>query len=629
MLSGALSQTAGGFLGQTVCCMPVALLATHWFLERANWSDAAALALVYASISLASFPPLLLAVFGVCVLLACAELLFGTKFLKVPRSVAAIRFASACALGFGLVAWYYLPAFALMDITPQVRHFYRDASSHTPVYASGLLQFLHPMLMGGVPVWLNDPIPRLTVAVFNYVGAVPLLLVALVGWRNLRTPLVLVAAAGTACALGLIFGVTPFDYVRELPGLRNIHFANYFGIPIDFLLSLLAAAGFERLNKGITGLRGWAAISLVLIAIVALILVALGFGVATHPAYPRWRQQYIQLIIITFVAATLLFAAVPDRANGGRRRFAYGLILVLTIEGMLNLHFPRQKRWEVWQNPPPYVEYLQQNADHGRVFAMGNALYANAGSAFRIMQLDSIMMFNPPRMYDLYLRYAKTPMPLSMRHAQQIPPEAVLDAANVTHIVIAGEVKEPLADIKARGHERVFDDGLVRIFRRVAPPRYFFTSAFQVSKKRYALPGIGEPRAPREIIVESEPPFASQTSSHDTNVAVKVEHFSNNSVRLSLVAPGPGFVYMSESFLPGWTATVNGNDVPIQPANYAFRAVVVPGGPIDLELSYFPPGLVPGLGISAAALLIIGSLLSYKYKSLTGPRLTIGQPVRM
>ena len=137
---------------------------------------------------------------------------------------------------------------------------------------------------------------------------------------------------------------------------------------------------------------------------------------------------------------------------------------------------------------------------------------ANAGSAFKIMQLDSLMMFNAPRMYELYLRYAKTSFPLSMRHAEQIPPEPVLDAASISHVVIATDLKEPLAEMTARGHERVFDDGLVRIFRRVSLPRYFFTSDFELTKKRYALQDIGAPHAPRDIIVESEPPFATRSS---------------------------------------------------------------------------------------------------------------------
>ena len=315
MLSGALSQTVGGFLGQTACCMPVALLATRRFLERASWGAGATLALVYAAISLASFPPVLLAVFGLCVFYTCAELLFGGEFLKVPRHVAATRFGCSCILGFGLVAWYYVPAFSLMDVTPQVRNFYRTASSHSPVYTSGLLQLLSPTLMGGVPVWANDPIPRLTVAAFNYVGAVPLLLVGLVGWQDVRKPLWLVAAAAAIVVLGLMFGVPPFGQLRELPGLRNIHFGNYYGLPLDFLLALLAAAGFQRLQRASRACGdGWPS------------LCADGRGgvdaggidcrVASHPAYPLWRDKYVQLVIISFAAATFLFASVPDRISG-------------------------------------------------------------------------------------------------------------------------------------------------------------------------------------------------------------------------------------------------------------------------------------------------------------------------
>ena len=86
MLSGALSQTVGGFLGQTACCMPVALLATRWFLERATWTATAVLALVYASVSLASFPPVLLAVFGLSAVYACAELAVRRRMRDRPAA---------------------------------------------------------------------------------------------------------------------------------------------------------------------------------------------------------------------------------------------------------------------------------------------------------------------------------------------------------------------------------------------------------------------------------------------------------------------------------------------------------------------------------------------------------------
>jgi len=83
---------------------------------------------------------------------------------------------------------------------------------------------------------------------------------------------------------------------------------------------------------------------------------------------------------------------------------------------------------------------------------------------------------------------------------------------------------------------------------------------------------------------------------------VAVESFRRNRYRLSLEAPRPGLVYAAESNLPGWTARVNGRAVPILAANFAFRAVEVPAGRVEIELSYWPPGLTAGLAVSAAAL---------------------------
>jgi uncharacterized membrane protein YfhO len=58
-------------------------------------------------------------------------------------------------------------------------------------------------------------------------------------------------------------------------------------------------------------------------------------------------------------------------------------------------------------------------------------------------------------------------------------------------------------------------------------------------------------------------------------------------------------VYWSASFFPGWSVRVNGRPAAIQVANYAFRAVEVPAGPVELRFSYWPEGLSLGLTLSA------------------------------
>jgi hypothetical protein len=611
MLSGGLTQTAGSFIGQTASCLPLALLVTRWFLERSSWAAVGMLGLVYAAIALASFPPILVAIFGLCVAYVAAELVAKPSWLRHPPAVVALRFAVGAGLGLSLVACYYLPAFSLMNLTPQVTVFYRDASSQTIVYARDLLQLLAPALAGGARIWINDPVPHFSSGAFHYVGVVTLITAALVGRLSLRKPLWFVALAGSVVCIGLMLAVPPLAQLRELPGLRNIHFGNYYGIVLDFLVALLAAAGLERLTEArVATLRAWLAIGLTVLGLIAILLAAIGWNIASHPGFADWRSRYVVLVGITFAAATVVFGSIAARPRPGVVGvWSSALLVLLVAEGIFNSRFPRQERWDSWSHPPAYVEYLQREAGPTRVFTMGSALFANSGSAFGIIQLDSLMTFNPPRMFELYRLYARGQSLLFLRDADQVPPEAVLDAACVSYLVIPTGLDRALADVRSRGHELTFEDGGFNIFRRKGLPRYFFTSEYQVSSPEGALKALALPRPERAIVVESAPPFASRANLPD-NGSLKVEHFSNNYVRLSLVAARMGFVYASEAFFPGWEARVNGRIVPIEPANFAFRAVPVPPGAVTVELTYTPPGLIPGLGISVAGLLVCGALLA-------------------
>ena len=74
-------------------------------------------------------------------------------------------------------------------------------------------------------------------------------------------------------------------------------------------------------------------------------------------------------------------------------------------------------------------------------------------------------------------------------------------------------------------------------------------------------------------------------------------------VRLRVGAPGGAFVVLSDSWYPGWRATVDGADVPIARANVLFRAVEVPVGEHTVEFRYEPTSFRLGLAVSAASLL--------------------------
>jgi uncharacterized membrane protein YfhO len=74
--------------------------------------------------------------------------------------------------------------------------------------------------------------------------------------------------------------------------------------------------------------------------------------------------------------------------------------------------------------------------------------------------------------------------------------------------------------------------------------------------------------------------------------------------RYLVVLDGEGYLVTRDSYARGWRATVDGRPAPVLRANGKHRAVRVPGGTHQIVLRYHPPGLVPGLALTAASLLI-------------------------
>jgi hypothetical protein len=74
---------------------------------------------------------------------------------------------------------------------------------------------------------------------------------------------------------------------------------------------------------------------------------------------------------------------------------------------------------------------------------------------------------------------------------------------------------------------------------------------------------------------------------------------------LMIDAPAAGLVVLTDTFYPGWQATVDAGPVPIWQANLAFRAVPVEAGRHEIVFSYQPDSFKLGLWISAAAWLVV------------------------
>ncbi len=79
--------------------------------------------------------------------------------------------------------------------------------------------------------------------------------------------------------------------------------------------------------------------------------------------------------------------------------------------------------------------------------------------------------------------------------------------------------------------------------------------------------------------------------------------------RYRVVAPAAGWLFLAEAWYPGWRAWVDGAPVPLQRAEYLFRAVAVPAGTHEVRVAYRPwwwPGVAVVSALAALGLLGLG-----------------------
>jgi hypothetical protein len=604
LFSGSIVQNVNSLLGQTWSCMPFALWLTDWLLQQPSVRRIAGVAVGYASVALSSFPPLLVALFGTCALYAAVLIAFEARPLRLR---AVIAYGSAVALSLSLVAFYYLPFAGMLPSTPHVSRFYETAANVT-VPPRRLVQLLSPVLTGGSKVFSDPPFPSPGDGDVPYAGVVTVFL-ALLSWPDGRRQRLLHwTTTGVLVVTAMkIVGAPGIQAMARLPVIRSMHFVPYFGYLLDFLLAVLAGFGLERLCRGKVMLGRSLLVTLaILVAFLAIGHGAIQFDVPAHPHFRDWLTFWRRsTLLAAIVSCALLVASLATRRHWITA--AAGVVLLsLVFESVVNSVYPRPLRWDVWRNPPPYVRHLSRDVTD-RVFTAG-ALPANAGSALGIAELDSLCAFNPPRIHRLHREYV-APGGQFMAAARMLPPDGVLDAAAITQLVFNRGNAEMIIEAERRGYERVYEDAAVHIFRRRSAPRHFFTTDYRVLHASQALRALGGSAKEREILLEQVPQFAPSPNGSLDRVVMK-EHTRNGFV-LAITAPRAGLLYSAESFFPGWKAWVNGKEARILTANYAFRAVEIPSGPVLIRYSYEPPLLKAGVALSILAALTCLSLVLY------------------
>jgi hypothetical protein len=118
----------------------------------------------------------------------------------------------------------------------------------------------------------------------------------------------------------------------------------------------------------------------------------------------------------------------------------------------------------------------------------------------------------------------------------------------------------------------------------------------------------------------TEPETGRMASGFFRKGAGEIESYEAERVEIATDSPRDGFLVLSDTYRPGWTAAVDGKEAVIWRAQAAFRAVEVPAGKHQVVFRYRPGSLRVGAALSLLALgILAGWPIVARFRDRRGP----------
>ena len=483
-------------------------------------------------------------------------------------------------------------------------------------------------------VWAAWPLAY-GVAPGAYMGAVMLLAVPLA--LRARSHRALVWAFGGAFALTWVLmlnAVVTAEWFRSLilripfgdvylhnPG--RMRYLSMIAIPI------LGAVGLQGLLDRPMSARAvkWALGSgVVLLLALPLVMGATPYrfilvGVAMLAAVPAlvWlataRARWAAVAVVGVLGLELFASAILSNTYTGGTIFT-GLEAgehpnlipqVLRYPGLLERDYLRPTEFVdiLRQQPDRYLTWAQPaaNFDKGYLFTQRPqdwpALAMERGTLFGI---PDVLGYNPVQM-PRYWTYIRATNHLPVFYNATVINEPSLEDVRLTGtrflIVPEGFEAVPTGRIVASAD----DYDLVQIYGW--EPRVSVVRSWAIVDLEEALDGVLEPGfdPSRTAYIERDPGI--EEAPGDEPGTTSYGEVDPEDVRITVDATGPSVVVVRNSYDPGWSATVDGVEVPVLATDYLIQGVPVRAGHHEIRLVYRDRAVTRGLTAGALAWLVL------------------------
>ncbi len=201
-------------------------------------------------------------------------------------------------------------------------------------------------------------------------------------------------------------------------------------------------------------------------------------------------------------------------------------------------------------------------------------------------------------LYNLYRfeRYSDSPSYAVIQYFVPQPESPLADLLNLRYFIYRGKPPDSITPL------RTFQDYWISENPLCLPRAFVPERAEIVNDKARRLQLLARPAFdPRHVAyMESAPDLPPPPYRGKAEILSETPLW----VRLRVEMKTAGVLILSDSWNRGWKASLNGNSLPIAPANHAFRGVILPAGNGIVEFRYEPASFTWGLILCGIAIVI-------------------------
>jgi len=515
----------------------------------------------------------------------------------------------------GISALWLIPTLEMSRFTPRAALPYPEAAQYS-LHPAQLIGLLIPNFFGRDPALHWGPWQRVET---GYIGIFTLLAAAMgAWWQKDRHTRFLALLAGVSFLLALGDSSILHGWLSLSPGYGQFRAPARYIFLLDFSLAGLAAVGIHRLmaddranlrarlRRWLTPL-GWALGGLMVVG-APLAYFSLLITQDRNPDIFRRTQGAVTGLVIFLLLASSSWLLLTLIQRGRLRSAAIGVAATALIA--LDL-FSLGANVDIGHsNPtvgfdhPAAIEFLRENAGINRIEVTTDV--------WHLWQPDTALLNG---LYDVWGLYNPLTLADTTRFWQGVGrrDSAMYRLLGVKYIV-AGKGGAP-----ADGYiVPIFaDDPAINIYlNRAALPRVLFVSRAQIAashENAWELIHDSDFDPAQMVILEGDGRLsqAQISTSGAPKAQLAILDYGAQTVDIGVKTDSAGYLVLSDAWYPGWRATVDGADVPLLRANYAFRAVPVPAGEHRVRMVFSPLSWKIGLAISGLTVLFLILMVGY------------------